>query len=123
MKRVCKKCDLTKPVAPEYFQRDSTRPNGFDTTCKVCRKAYRQANKDKSTARAREWRKTHSDWTQKNRTRMASIAAFPERKKCVIENCEAIGQIHHIDYGDPLAVLWLCQNHHAMVHTLERIAS
>lgn len=29
---------------------------------------------------------------------------------------------HHIDYDQPLAVLWLCERHHAEFHVMERYA-
>jgi hypothetical protein len=43
-----------------------------------------------------------------------------KRKPCW---CGAVGQMHHDDYSRPLAVVWLCRNHHLDLHAGKALAA
>lgn len=83
----CPTCNIAKPATTEYFQRNKTKPDGFQTLCKVCRSArakeysaankeriaerhrlYFQANKERAREQVRAYRKNHREeynaWTR-----------------------------------------------------------
>jgi len=71
----------------------------------------------------REWRKTHPltpDQRVKDRAR--SLANVYKKRgkiapaKCAFQGCNQPTQMHHLDYENPLNVLWICRDHHLDLH-------
>ena|SRR5688572_15924507 len=95
-----------------------------DGRCKECLKAYKRANADRilpqQRAQARRHRRAHpeKEWAR-TMTRQAIAAG-----RLIPGPCEVCGtadvQAHHDDYGQPLAVRWMCFAHHRAHHVAER---
>jgi len=72
MKKCCI-CKIDKPL--DEFSKDRTRKDGFQSQCKPCIKAYREANKEKLSEHLRNRRKNDPLFKLKcnlrNRTRIA----------------------------------------------------
>lgn len=70
----------------------------------------------------REWRKTHALSKEQAKRSSARSFALVYKKRGTItqENCRACGspdsEMHHIDYEQPLAVIWLCRECHLSWH-------
>jgi hypothetical protein len=118
---------------------------GINRYCSVCQPAYDKEryaeNKHKILAKHRETYKidslTPEFKARSNKNTKASYERNPEKQKCrakardavnkgviVKETCFLCGeenvQIHHPDYTQPLAIIWLCQLHHTQYHMMER---
>lgn len=63
--KTCPKCGESKPATIEFFSRSNRRASGFDVYCKICQKAYRDANKE----RQREYDRARWAATDKERER------------------------------------------------------
>lgn len=103
----CNKCDTTKPFSD--FNTNKSKSDGYQTTCKACRKAYNQ----KHYQRNKETYKTRSlKWKRDNPARILAqryfvseeeisevIRAFPACGICssseglVIDHCHETGAI------------------------------
>jgi hypothetical protein len=111
---LCSKCQTFKHES--LFHKDSGRTNGFDSTCKECRKKYR--NKEKYYLKS----KRHIDkFPMKQKARLNLKIAIDKGLivrpgKC--SNCNETTKIqaHHEDYNKPLEVKWLCVNCHKNAH-------
>tara|TARA_R110000823_G_scaffold157461_1_gene288188 strand:+ start:274 stop:837 length:564 start_codon:yes stop_codon:yes gene_type:complete len=68
----CPKCGIDKPLTAEYYHRNSSRPSGFRSQCKVCKSKqhaeYYQNNKEKIA-------KTKAEYRQNNKERALKYAA------------------------------------------------
>jgi len=69
----------------------------------------------------REWRKTHALTEEQRLKDIARSYANVylargkiERGTCIV--CGEPAQMHHPDYAQPLAVVWLCREHHLLLH-------
>ena len=38
------------------------------------------------------------------------------KKLCSFKNCKTIGERHHPDYKQPKIIVWLCREHHNIIH-------
>jgi len=57
--KVCKKCKVEKELT-EFFK-DKSKKDGFRSNCKSCVKVYKEANKDKLNAYARDYNKAYRE--------------------------------------------------------------
>ncbi len=128
--RVCERCGIEKSL--EDFHRNKSRPLGRAYWCKVCTRANdRQRNRRpdrqdyvkrwEASDRGRELRilsrKADREANkQKNRARRILNKLVKEgliKKMPCVECGETNSNGHHVDYSDPIAVVWLCRKHHA----------
>ncbi len=130
----CRVCGETKPLTAFYWF--AGRPS---YRCKACEAAYgrqrrlagltqpvdRARYQDPAGAyRAKQLRNARK-WKARNpeKVRAQRVVDNEVRKGRVIrqpcEVCGARAQAHHADYGQPLAVQWLCPLHHARQHVAE----
>ncbi len=116
MTKRCPVCTQHRDLS--RFQNDSSRRDGKDGLCKVCRRAYRQKRKHLEHARRKAWAVQHPAIEH---ARAVSRQAYPKAKQCAVETCDQLGERHHLDYGRPLEVLFLCKSHHALLHAVARL--
>jgi hypothetical protein len=87
------------------------------------RERQRESNRRSSANRREQIAERQRDWARRNpekaRAERAARKAV-ERGKLVREPCLFCGaskvHAHHHDYSQPLAVTWLCPQHHGLVH-------
>lgn len=97
----------------DFFCKDSTKKDGYDKTCKNCRKQYRLANKAKANERRKKANKLNGG---KYAARLKAKYQYGGGYKCAVLNCDSKGQLHHLDYLLALDVVPLCRKHHVMAH-------
>lgn len=51
----CTKCQIEYPATAEYFVRNKRNKDGLHVWCKVCKKSYNEANKERDRARYAEY--------------------------------------------------------------------
>jgi len=124
--KICTECDLTKHLYD--FTVDNAKPDGRDSRCKCCRSLYnikhpiapeknrennnRYRKTDKGILQHRKDYKKHRDkYPERVRARLVSL--FLEKKPCMF--CGGKAEVHHLDYRQPLKVVWLCKKHHEML--------
>lgn len=131
--KTCIRCHKELPLSS--FHIAGGNADGRNNRCKECIKeshaAYYKKNKEEILRKNREWTSTHKGrmselsrcWRVKNRekTRAWAILGNEVRKGRVIKRpCEVCGspkaEAHHDDYSKPLAVRWLCKDHHEERH-------
>lgn len=44
------------------------------------------------------------------------------RQSCRYPGCSKTAQMHHPDYAEPLRIIWLCRQHHRLVHSSREAA-
>jgi hypothetical protein len=88
---VCPQCQIPKPLTPEYFYRNRTKPLGFEYACKVCQKPkntssrrgkYQEskhrwyiANREHKLAQGRAWKAAHPEDPAKHSARWQAWAS------------------------------------------------
>lgn len=60
----CSKCAAEYPATPDYFHRDKVNRDGLHYHCKVCVRAYHQANRELLIARQIAYQKAHAEKTK-----------------------------------------------------------
>lgn len=80
--------------------------------CLLCKAAY-----------MRQWRKTHrlAGEAKRRDTARHIAGVYLRRGKLTRGPCEVCGELaemHHDDYSKPLAVRWLCREHHLQHHNM-----
>jgi hypothetical protein len=132
----CFKCGATLPL--DDFYRHPNMPDGHLNKCKECTKRDVRANRRAKLDYYRQYdaRRFNEDPTR--RAKQYSMAAHlrraqPDkyRARTAVSNalrdgrlqrqpCEVCGatkvEAHHDDYSRPLAVRWLCVEHHNAAH-------
>jgi len=130
MKLKCSKCKEELDVS--NFHKHSGSSRGYQYQCKECR----EPQKDRA-AYLRAWRKKNpnrkkgtgnrkandSRYKTKNKHKIkAQNALYRAMQKGVVvrEPCMVCGEDkvhgHHHDYNKPLDVMWLCVEHHKLIH-------
>jgi hypothetical protein len=135
--QTCTKCRNTKPVSD--FYKDPKAPSGHRAQCKDCicryfRKRRRALTKTDPVYRAKNrlkgqrWRLRNGDHVkeynrQRHKDPRVQIAQYKAHRhynappQCVIEGCENKAEYrHHIDYDEPLKIMWLCRLCHSAFH-------
>ena len=133
----CTGCGKTKGTE-EFYERK--------TRCKACISAYQKAYRDKQNANKpsdwkkktvdkaayqKAWNKAHPgyatqkkrEWWQANKDRLKVKWVVKDALlsgRLVKQPCFVCGDLkveaHHADYSAPLAVSWLCKQHHIELH-------
>jgi len=132
--KICGKCKQEKPVS-EFYR--STR-DGYRSRCKNCSKEdYREyvratgyhrryqkeyekrpEVRERINRRRRQYRqrpevriKNMARWYTNHQIRAGKL----KREPCAFCGREQ-GEAHHIDYNDPLLIVWLCADCHRKIH-------
>lgn len=108
---------------PEAFQRNKRGKFGRHHRCRVCEK-----RRDRERILSGKLAEASKRWKRRNPERAAAhaaVAAALRRGELVRQACavcgEARAEAHHPNYAEPLRVLWLCRQHHAEEHRMERL--
>ncbi len=124
--KICLNCKLPKHFYD--FDVDNSKNSGRASHCKRCRSLYNKAHRispEKNRENNSRYRKTdryaikHREDYKKHRTKFPNrvrarlVSLFLEKQPCMV--CGAKAEAHHIDYKQPLKVLWLCKKHHEML--------
>ena len=122
--KICRDCGEEKPIS-EFRIRSGT-VDSPDSYCWPCGRArvrgYLRSPEGKAAMRrAYRNRDRRKHWVQVF-TRAAIQIGLLVRQPCEVCGVTQV-HAHHDDYGQPLSVRWLCQAHHAAVHTTERDAA
>lgn len=102
---------------------------GKDTYCAECRRQQRRESYHRNIEKERSWsrqkylkdpdyyKKVVSPEKEKARKKLRNLIARGKitRLPCVVCGEEKTHG-HHEDYSKPLEVIWLCVNHHALLH-------
>lgn len=118
LKASCNKCHERKPLTKQYFHVDNSRTRGFSYTCRKCRVVQNHGEKRRRYVKESQ-KKYRTNNRVKHRAREKSIKALRDglltKKPCAV--CDGKkSEMHHINYDNPLAVIWLCRGHHAELH-------
>lgn len=109
----CPKCKTFKALNYAFWSKDSSRKDGFDWKCKICKNATENVAKRK----IRDARRIAKDGKK--------IKAREEAKKiwsakdftCRVLGCyNPAKHLHHVDYDKPTEVIPLCEKHHVGIH-------
>lgn len=113
MTKTCPSCNIEKPS--EEFHLNSTKKDGLDWRCKLCKKK----SVNKLSQKRRDAKRYEKD-SYKNKARDEARRAYEGHVyKCSVLNCNSEAEdLHHVTYKDPLAVVPLCKLHHRMNHEL-----
>lgn len=137
MSKKCTRCITVKPLSDYYS--DKRASDGKASQCKACNcdnaKAWARKNRDKLNGFKRAWRKANPDkvrletkaqraknpiaYKARNAVMNALKAGKISKMPCVYCLAEKV-EAHHYDYSKPLEVMWLCAEHHGMIHRLKR---
>ena len=117
--KICGKCKQEKPVSEFY----KSARDGYRSRCIPChkedRKIYAQTGyysryQRKYNKRPEGRRKSVVRWFTNQKKRSRKIQSEP----CAYCGCEQ-SQVHHLDYAQPLLILWLCIKCHNELHLKE----
>lgn len=119
---LCTKCELL--VSESGFHKNGSALHSW---CKRCKN-----KQTKRWAKENRRRKNKTDklWKQRNRVKDHAHAALrravkngillrPQRCQWCLYFYDKI-EAHHVDYAQPLRVLWLCKTCHALCHMKEK---
>lgn len=134
--KVCSKCGTEKPLTE--FHRNRSRPSGYASWCKACKKLWRKKNPEKRRASQARYRQTRKSRLRdrKYRSKAAAKIAARSRVTAAVERGElkpaaemqcyecggdATGYHHYAGYGPglELAVVPLCNGCHYSKHETE----
>jgi len=122
--KYCPKCKKTKDKS--LFRKDGGRKDGRGSMCLDCKNAvealWRDENRDKIRKQHREYYRKNSERINKRRKELYDpfknrahwMARKIKARECIF--CKKQGERHHEDYSKPLEVVFLCRQHHKMVH-------
>lgn len=135
MNKTCIRCEQQQPLGE--FYRHPGMADGHINKCRSCCKAEAAANRVANLDRYRDYdrrrlltAKRKADRADRqiryraaNPLKQAARAAVARavrsgllaKQCCQVCGCES-AEAHHDDYGQPLAVRWLCRKHHLITH-------
>ena len=124
--KVCAYCGSRLSI--DMFHRNSSNSDGYASRCKNCRRILNMKRRIERTARdVLQSAHEHALWRDKRTARARARSMYAPWGPCMVLGCGRPGRLHHIDYGDPGAVLYLCEEHHLALHrtvrTLHRLAA
>lgn len=87
--KICSKCKVELPATSEFFTKNSSKKDGFQSYCKACHKEYCKDNREKVIEHKRKYRENNADKrTEYNKANVDKKAAYD--KKYVKANVEFI---------------------------------
>jgi hypothetical protein len=129
----CNNCKELKPVGEFYKKRKNLKcgTQYYHGLCKMCEKRYRAGMQEWYKKYLKGWRITHKDYIIAKQEEIRK--ARPERNKCRLRTryhvrvgnlkkfpCVVCGVVtvhaHHPDYNDHMRIVWLCPQHHSLLH-------
>lgn len=133
--KTCFKCLQSKPHA-EFYKHPKMK-DGYLGKCKECTKqdarehrlenidsirAYDRSRGVRNPDQIKQWARDHPDRRRaqvavSNAIRDGRLSPWPA---CALPDCDSKPEAHHVDYGDPLGVVWLCPVHHKQAHAMCR---
>lgn len=133
----CYMCKKDLPV--ENFWKDKSRSRGYCGRCKECSRIYARKRVAKNREGYRKKAKRYYDNNEEKVKERNSKYYYDNRKKILAKQkvqyalykgeikrkpCEVCGEqssdAHHPDYDKPLEVIWLCRQHHKLLHSKKR---
>ena len=122
--KTCKVCRCSivranRAAKSEHYKAfDAARANRPDRV--AAREAYRKTDAGKAAV-ARAHKKYHESKPERrsarvvlgNAVKSGLVTPWPV---CAVPECEDKPEAHHPDYSAPLAVVWLCCQHHREIH-------
>ena len=117
--KVCGKCKQEKPISEFY----PSKRDGYRSRCKLCHKedcrGYAQTGYyAKYQTGYRQRANTKIKIFARNYTNNKIWAGKLQREPCAMCGKEQV-QAHHLDYNQPLIIVWLCADCHRKVHLKE----
>lgn len=118
--KACKKCG--RILALECFRRRSDVSSGHRNECRECSRAKDRVREQRP--QRKEWRRGYQRgyvWRNPEKYRAHQLVWYAtsdgrlKRLPCAVCGSERV-DAHHRDYSKPLDVVWLCREHHRMVH-------
>lgn len=131
----CKKCGIEK--AFEDFPKHKAMKDGLLSSCRKCYNITAKVYRDKNKDYYRKYRKEYYASDRGKEIKNKCSAGYRNRKRAYMkvwkltENallrgalkrqpCEVCGlertHAHHVNYNEPLNVMWLCAIHHIEWH-------
>jgi hypothetical protein len=110
--RNCTRCGIL--IEPTWAQRKNS-----SFRCKSCVKASNEGRR-KPYIKIQDL----SPLDQKKRKARTSVMNALKSGRLIKQSCRKCGkpaQAHHEDYDRPLDVIWLCSEHHAELHAMNRV--
>lgn len=124
-RKTCSKCGRSLPLS--HFHADGSKASGLASSCRDCKRAYRQANKHRLLEAQYARRANNPDYDAKRRAWNALYYALRTGKIARPDTCEVCGgwfgeriQAHHEDYDRPYDVIWCCSDCHAELDRARR---
>lgn len=147
---ICRACDLRfEPAMWRVANKDFLCPECYRTHCRIYRarrkaaghpyhlkkphspewrRGYAAGYNQRSYVRERRIKKAResSKLPEARQKLRARYAVFVALRKGIIERglCQKCGtkkvQAHHVNYSNPLEIIWLCSAHHGEIHAAER---
>lgn len=135
MNKVCIKCNKSKPVGD--FHKQCSTKDGYNSSCKACRKIQQQAYRKSDKGRAKD--KRYNDSSKRYTCLYRYWENNLDKKQCqtklsnalragvlvnphVCENCGNTSSVegHHWKYSkeNALDVIWICKFCHEREHEL-----
>lgn len=133
MEKTCRKCGITKSLEEYYIH--PIMPDRHLNICKECtKKRIREKNRTpegraydharNQTPHRKAWlikqqqkrRKQYREITKCRNIFSKAVASGKIKKQPCVKCGEVVVQGHHEDYNKPLEVIWLCAEHHRILH-------
>lgn len=127
--KTCFKCGQTKPLSEFYVHPQMA--DGHLNKCKECTRKERMARAIENPEREFELRmrvfNNHPTLRSLRRATEAAIACGRLTKPTACEVCGEVPSVrmeaHHLDYSDPLRVIWCCTKCHDNLDVVKRRAA
>ena len=117
--KTCSFCLRSLPLPA--FHRNSSSSDGRGNICRECARNLKARRRAENTSRlANQAAESFEEFYLKEKARGQANAAFAPWGPCAVLGCGRPGRKHHIDYADPFAVIYLCDEHHSAFHNTVR---
>lgn len=71
------------------------------------------ASSEKGRRRSRKYKANN---VKKVKAQNIALYAHPVAKPCSAFGCDKMGERHHYNYDQPKNIIWLCRDHHNIMH-------